>query len=434
LSRCVFDLSLMKTVADDIVIRLEGVWKRYGLLPALKDCWRALRAGDGLPGDHGHWALRDINLEMRRGETLGIIGRNGAGKSTLLKVLAGVTPVTRGGIEIRGRVFPMIELNAGLHLELTGRENVYLLGAIMGFSRREVQTKMPEIEEFCELGEFFDKPVRTYSSGMLARLGFAVAVNVDADILLIDEVLAVGDLAFQKKCLDRVSALISRGTTMILVSHSPYQIERMCNEAILLHQGAVVKQGDPGEVARTYFNVVNELAVGNVKSSAEADLNRPGSGQLRITKVQVLDKHGHETDCIQTTDPVTFRLHMRVYERVAEPSIGIRIFDGNNTMVACLSMAFEHKGVVIEKDGYVDCHIHSFNFMPNLYYLQIKITSGVMLDAVENAATFKVNAPPDVILRTGNKGIAFADAEWYFYSAVTPRRIPALFTQEGVYE
>jgi lipopolysaccharide transport system ATP-binding protein len=425
---------MMEAVADDIVIRLEGIWKRYGLLPALKDRWQAFRNDDGPLDGSGRWALRDINLEVRRGEALGIIGRNGAGKSTLLKVLVRVTPATRGRFEIHGRVFPMIELNAGLHMELTGRENVYLLGAIMGLSRREVQTKMLEIEEFSDLGEFFDRPVRTYSSGMLARLGFAVAVNVDADILLIDEVLAVGDFAFQKKCLDRVNALISQGTTMILVSHNPYLVERMCNEAILLHQGVVMTQGDPNVVARAYFDMVNKTIVGDIKKPSEQMLlKRAGSGQLRVTEVQVLDKHGNKTESIQTTDPVTFRLHMRVYERVVEPSIGIRIFNGSNDMVACLSMAFEHEGVTIEEDGHVDCHVHSFNFMPNLYYLQIKVSTGVTVDLVENAATFKVSAPPDIVLRTGNKGIAFTDAEWHFYNTVIPRRIPALL-QRGFHE
>ncbi len=423
----------METVVDDIVIRLKGIWKRYGLLPVLKDRWRVFWNSDKPQDGPGHWALRDINLEMRRGETIGIIGRNGAGKSTLLKVLAGVTPATRGRVEIHGRVFPMIELNAGLHMELTGRENVYLLGAIVGLTRREVQAKMSEIEGFCELGEFFDRPVRTYSSGMLARLGFAVAVNVDADILLIDEVLAVGDFAFQKKCLDRVNALISQGTTMVLVSHNPYLVERMCDKAMLLHQGMIVKQGDPNEVAYAYFDMVNKTIVGEIRPFEQMLLNRAGSGQIRVTKVQILDKYGNETESIQTMDPVTFRLHMRVYERVVEPSIGIRIFNGSNDMVACLSMAFEHEGVIIEKDGYVDCCVHNFNFMPNLYYLQIKISTGITVDLVENAATFKVSAPPNIIFRTGNKGIAFTDAEWHFYNTITPRKIPALL-HEGLSE
>ena len=181
-------------MSEDVVIRIEGMWKRYGLpiVPALRRGWRALR-GRG-PGNEDAWVLRDVNLEVRRGETLGIIGRNGAGKSTMLKVLAGVTPPTRGRVEVRGRIFPMIELNAGVHPELTGRENVHLLGAVMGLGRREVRAKLPAIENFCELGEWFDKPVRMYSSGMLARLGFAVAINVDSDIIMVDEVFAVGDL------------------------------------------------------------------------------------------------------------------------------------------------------------------------------------------------------------------------------------------------
>ncbi len=190
-------------MSDDVVIRIEGLWKRYGLpLPAvIRKGWNLVRHGhlESGNGDHGPWALRDVNLEVRRGETVGIVGRNGAGKSTLLKVLAGVTAPTRGRVEIRGRIFPMIELNAGLHMELTGRENVRLLGAVMGLSRREMESRLPDIEEFTELGVWFDKPVRTYSTGMLGRLGFGVAVNIESDVVLIDETFAVGDLKFQKQ-------------------------------------------------------------------------------------------------------------------------------------------------------------------------------------------------------------------------------------------
>ncbi|MBZ0306406.1 MAG: ATP-binding cassette domain-containing protein, partial [Anaerolineae bacterium] len=166
------------------VIRVEGLYKQYGLpLPSPFSRLRGLT--------EPKWSLRDIQFEVRGGETLGIIGYNGAGKSTLLKVLAGVTPPTRGQVEVRGRVFPMIELNAGMNMELTGRENVLLLGILMGMSRAEIRAKLPEIEDFCELGKWFDEAVWKYSSGMLARLGFSVALNVDADILLVDEVLAV---------------------------------------------------------------------------------------------------------------------------------------------------------------------------------------------------------------------------------------------------
>ena len=190
-------------MSDAVMIRIEGLWKRYGLpLPEIvRRGWNLLTNKNESSADlgDGPWALKDINLEIQKGETIGIVGRNGAGKSTLLKVLAGVTTPTRGRVEIRGRLFPMIELNAGLNMELTGRENVSLLGAVMGLSRRGIESKLPDIEEFTELGDWFDRPVRMYSSGMLARLGFGVAVNIESEVILIDETFAVGDLKFQKQ-------------------------------------------------------------------------------------------------------------------------------------------------------------------------------------------------------------------------------------------
>lgn len=417
-------------MTDNVVIRMEHGWKRYGtnLTAELKRLWRKSPVR---PDEGGHWVLRDLNFELRQGEVLGVIGRNGAGKSTLLKILAGVSPLTSGRFVVRGRMFPMIELNAGMHMDLTGRQNVHLLGAIMGFTPQDIQKRLPEIEEFCELEEYFDRPVWTYSSGMIARLGFAVAVNVDAEILLIDEVLAVGDFAFQKKCLDRVNVLTRQGATIILVSHNPYAIERMCDKALLLHQGEVVQQGDPNNIARSYFEMINEIAVGNVKSPTETVLNREGTGQLRVVKVQILDKNGYETEQIQTGDAVTFRLHLRVYEAVLEPAINIRIFDANNTMITALSMTFERQGIIFKEDDWVDCHIPKIPFMPNVYYLQIKITVGVLVDMINNALTLKVTAPPEIILKTDNKGIIFTEAQWHFYKAgLSQKASPSKINQQ----
>jgi ABC-type polysaccharide/polyol phosphate transport system ATPase subunit len=191
-------------MSEDVVIKVDHLWKCYGLPPSpdFKGVLKNIKNGRPLfyaPNDSGPWSLSDVNFEIKKGEVLGVIGRNGAGKSTLLKVLAGVSPATRGSIAVKGRVFPMIELAAGMHLDLTGRENVRLLGAVMGIPYFEMEANVPKIEEFCELGEWFDRPVYQYSSGMAARLGFAVAMHVNADVLLIDEVLSVGDFLFQKK-------------------------------------------------------------------------------------------------------------------------------------------------------------------------------------------------------------------------------------------
>src|SRR5262249_16802396 len=213
-------------MSNDLALAVRGVWKRYGLpLPRwLKKKPQRSDLPDyepKPPEDGGRpWVLRDINLEVRRGEAVAIIGRNGAAKSTLLKLLAGVTPPTRGTIERRGRLFPMLEITGGLHQELTGRENIRLISAIMGVPRKELASVLPAVEEFTELDTWLDQPVRTYSTGMIARLGFGVGACVRSDIVLIDEALSVGDLAFQNKCLARIQQMREQGAAIVLVTHS----------------------------------------------------------------------------------------------------------------------------------------------------------------------------------------------------------------------
>ena len=221
---------------DEVIVKVENLWKQYGLpMPNIIKRLRQGLKGENSPLDH--WALKDISFEVKKGETIGIIGLNGAGKSTLLKILAGVTPATRGKATVKGKIFPMIELNAGIHPELTGRENVRLLGAIMGFSRQGIEDKMIEIKEFTGLEKWFDRPARMYSSGMLARLGFAVAINVDADVLLVDEVLGVGDIGFYNKCLRQLEEMYSRGRSFLFVSHNMRQIRRICDKVLFLETG-----------------------------------------------------------------------------------------------------------------------------------------------------------------------------------------------------
>lgn len=242
-------------MSEPYILEVDQVWKRYGLPlgPALRKAWGRLRGRPLSDEDLGPWALRDVSVRVRPGEALGIVGRNGAGKSTLLKLLAGVTPPSRGSVRVRGRMFPMIELNAGIHPELTGRENAYLLGAIFGLTRRQVRAKIEEIHAFSELETWFDQPIRIYSSGMLARLGFSVAVNIENDVLLVDEVLATGDAGFQKKCMDRILKMIAQnGTTLVFVSHSPDEIERLCSKSILIEHGRVIYEGAPKALLEVY--------------------------------------------------------------------------------------------------------------------------------------------------------------------------------------
>ena len=239
---------------DDAVIRLDGVSVRYSLPSERMATFKeyAIRRLQGRVNHRSFWALREVSLEVRRGEVFGLIGRNGAGKSTLLKVIARVIRPTQGRVRVRGNVAPLLEFGAGFHPELTGRENVYLNGALLGFTRAEMRDKFERIVDFAELGDFIDAPLRTYSSGMAARLGFSIASDIQPEVLLLDEILAVGDEAFQRKCEARMQEFRERGATIILVSHSMATVGGLCQRAAWLDEGQVRTLGAATTVAEEY--------------------------------------------------------------------------------------------------------------------------------------------------------------------------------------
>jgi ABC-type polysaccharide/polyol phosphate transport system ATPase subunit len=250
---------LRSPYSEQEVIILENVSKRYFLHPQrivelkkailhLPTFLKANRARQPF------WALRDVSLTIRRGESVGIIGPNGAGKSTLLRIVSRLAPLTKGKLTVRGRVSPLLELGAGFHPQINGRENALLNAVLLGLSHKEAQEKLPEIADFSELGEFIDQPMRTYSSGMYVRLGFAVAVHVRPEILLVDEVLAVGDAEFQRKCFDHIEKLRRDKVTIVLVSHDLDNVKRFCDRVVLLNHGAVAADGNPQEVVNEYLS------------------------------------------------------------------------------------------------------------------------------------------------------------------------------------
>ena len=405
-------------MSDDVVIRVENLWKRYGTTVGaeLKRLLSFRRNSPGAPvDDGGPWALRDINFEVRRGETLGIIGRNGAGKSTLLKVLAGVTPPTYGNIEMRGRIFPMIELNAGMHFDLTGRQNVHLLGAVMGFPPQEMQDRMPEIEAFCELGEWFDRPVWMYSSGMLARLGFAVAVNVNADILVVDEVLAVGDLSFQRKCFAKMDALYRSGVSLVFVSHSLRMVERLCPRAIYLDQGRVVGYGPTADVITQYQ--LDSSAELLEKKSAQAVEAKPQASQpervVRIRQIELLDGASQVTNRFHTGEPMTIRVYYDSEVEVIEPNIGIGITQ-ETVYITGFTNELHNDGTVLRKGiGMFECHIPRLLLLSGVYSISIKFRAadGGVLGGDSNLVYFSVQTPAE-IRRSHEYGYVVTDVMW----------------------
>jgi ABC-type polysaccharide/polyol phosphate transport system ATPase subunit len=240
--------------SDNIAIRLENVTQRYRVLSERPDTLRELftRFFRHNTSFHDFDALKDVSFTVRRGEVVGIIGRNGSGKSTTLKIIAGVYRPTAGKVEVNGPVAPLIELGAGFHSELTGRENILLNGMLMGYSKREMQARLESIIEFAGVGDFIDAPIKQYSSGMYVRLAFAVATEVDPDILVVDEILAVGDITFQKKCFERLERFRAAEKTIVVVTHNLFEVVALCDRVIHLEKGRILFDGPPGEAVELY--------------------------------------------------------------------------------------------------------------------------------------------------------------------------------------
>jgi lipopolysaccharide transport system ATP-binding protein len=280
----------------EIAIKFEQVSKKYRLRPrtlreGLTHLARTIRASLDRGGEarsSEFWALKGISFEVKKGESIGIIGPNGAGKSTILKLIAGITAPTEGRVFTKGRIAPLIELGAGFHPELTGRENIFLNGSILGMSRREIKQKMDSIIAFADLEEFIDTPIKRYSSGMYVRLGFSVAAHLDPEILLVDEVLAVGDTGFRVRCMERIRELISSGVTVCYITHNILSIRGLCNQAFFLEKGAVQAMGSPDFVIESYNRYLSGKPTYNFVTKEVGD--RPK--ETLIHSVEILDESG----------------------------------------------------------------------------------------------------------------------------------------------
>jgi ABC-type polysaccharide/polyol phosphate transport system ATPase subunit len=308
-------------VADPAIV-VEGVSKRFRLYHEHN---RSLKSAV-LKGRRARydefWALRDVSLDIDEGKTYGLVGENGSGKSTLLKCIAKIQRPDEGRIRTRGKMAALLELGSGFHPELSGRENVFLNGSILGLSRRELLARFDEIVSFAGLERFIDQPVKNYSSGMYVRLGFSVAINVDPEILLVDEVLAVGDAAFQRRCNEKFADFRRAGKTVVIVSHAAEAMRTMCDKVAWLQEGRLVAEGRPEEVVDDY---VDEGHEDRVEVAAEVAESRWGSGEVRLQRVQLLDASGRETTHPATGDAVTLRLEYQAASPVSKPVFGLAL-------------------------------------------------------------------------------------------------------------
>ena len=341
------------------------------------------------------WALRDVTFRVDQGQVVGIIGRNGAGKSTLLKTLSKITYPTSGTVHVGGRVASLLEVGTGFHEELTGRENVYLNGSILGMKKREVDAKLDAIVSFAGVERFMDTPIKRYSSGMRLRLGFAVAAHLDPDILIIDEVLAVGDAAFQKKCLNTMEDLRSGGRTVLFVSHNMAAVENLCGRCIWIDEGRVRMDGDSRSVIHAYMSASAGADQGTPDLGAAK--NRRGDGDVRYRGVEFLASDGRPQRVVRAGDPIVIRLRYHAERSVPYPSFGFRLYTEMGTLVTHTSTW--HHGITIPRleagDGHVDLKIGCLNILPARYLLTLWIT-GVnggrqVHDAVESGVILDVD-------------------------------------------
>ncbi len=337
--------------------------------------------------DEKIWALRDINFEIREGEVVGIIGKNGAGKSTLLKILSRITEPTEGLADIYGRVGSLLEVGTGFHPELTGRENIFLNGAILGMRKAEIEQKFEEIVSFAEIEKFIDTPVKHYSSGMYVRLAFSVAAHLEPEILLVDEVLAVGDVAFQKKCLGKMDDVAQRGRTVLFVSHNMGLLQSLCHRGILLNEGQVVSDGPIHETVQNYLRTIED--VNSLNLSERTD--RQGRGAVRLVGLEILNRSDSLSTALTTGSAVRFVFHLD--GKIAGLSCAFTIFNQLGQRIA--SFKSDAPSPIDEYDPELGskfiCDLEELTLVAGRYRLGVLIRGGgEWQDYLEAAATFDV--------------------------------------------
>ena len=364
--------------------------------------------------------LDDISFEVKRGEAIGLIGHNGCGKSTTLKLLTKIIYPDSGTIEMRGRVSSLIELGAGFHPDMSGRENIYTNAAIFGLTRKEINERVDDIIAFSELGEYIDNPVRTYSSGMYMRLAFSVAINVDADILLIDEILAVGDAGFQAKCFEKLKEIKKNGTTIIIVSHALDSIEQMCETSYWIENGKIREKGVPRNVHARYLNEMEARRLAQ-KTGGEVQMEklpdfccehcvRTGNREVVVTNVEMLGKNGEKCDKFKCQDEMRIRIHYKKCGNADEAVFGFGIFRVDGVQCYGTNCLIEKEKMVPLKDeGIVEITMKNVGLLPATYWLDIAVHlyEGTQFDSYTCLRYFEMESIGKI-----DEGVCRIETEW----------------------
>ena len=387
---------------SDIAIQVEGISKKYDILKGVSSSSGDSGQGKGrlrslLGMGNGvrivketFWALKDVSFEVKKGEVLGIIGHNGAGKSTLLKILSRITEPTSGRAEIYGRVCSLLEVGTGFHGDLSGRENIYLNAALLGMKSRDIGKRLDQIVDFSGVEQFIDTPVKKYSSGMYVRLAFAVAAHLEPDILIVDEVLSVGDASFQQKCLGKMEEASKSGRTVLVVSHNIETIESLCQSAILLHHGVVEKHGDTKTVVDLYARRAEKLTTIPLRERKD----RRGTGAILVPDLEILDSHEHPVHSVVSGRETIFRLHYeakiaRTFKR-CKASVSVHAKHGVPYFL-CSTDLSSNRQLDLSGNGYIDFVVPQMPLSGGTYHLAIFLESnGEILDWVDNAMQMDV--------------------------------------------
>lgn len=392
----------MPTSSDrDIDLRFDSVSKRYRIrrdgsdVPTTLPLPRLLRAWSRPRTDF--WALREVSFEARRGEALGIIGHNGAGKSTILKLIAGITAPTAGEITIRGRLAALIEVGSGFHPELTGRENIFLNGSILGMTRSEITDKLESIVEFAGVRPFIDVPVKRFSSGMYVRLGFSIAAHLDPDILLLDEVLAVGDAAFQSRCLERLAEMRSAGVTIVFISHDLGSVERICDRVLLMDHGRLVDEGLPRHVIEGYQKIAAASQVTWDRPSAAED----SGAEVEFERLSFHGADGAEAASFRTGETLLARVQYRVREAVQDAAFEVLFYRPDSSQyVQCTTTVSGARIDLRPGTGAVEFVCPELSLLPGTYYADVYLKRRGAAESIDwkyAAAVLRVEAGRSVL-------------------------------------
>ncbi len=403
----------------DTAIKFDNVSKKYRIRhrtaqkPLNTSRWLRFVPfmGNGKIYKEDFWALKDVSFEIKKGETVGIIGPNGAGKSTILKLLAGITRPYRGNIELKGRIGSLIEVGAGFHPELTGRENIYLNASILGLKKREIDEKFDQIVEFAELEQFIDTPLKRYSSGMYIRLGFSVAVHIDPEVLLIDEILAVGDKAFQRKSFGQLEKFKRDEKTFVLVSHSLFQVENICDWAIYLNQGRIIEQGSVKEVISRY--------VSDTVKKSKSTTDESHSEEIGLVDVRIVNESGVKTNIFYPEQPFTVEIDYIAHSSIESPTFVFGLRYGEFKIFSSNTKVMEKNLGILKGRGTVKCCVKNLPLMPNSYEVDVAVWDKQqirMFSHLSNKASLTIELPENngVIpyRASGNMGVVYGISEW----------------------